>query len=234
MDILGVHIGDNKHEVFNRLSFNHSVETGKNCFCVYENMFGNFRFHVSYYYVGESIEKILLSYIRSDKGAKGRTASIEEVAGRVHVFFESNLGLPISEDKADGSGNAVWSDIDTTVRYFYKKRSGVGLYLESPKENDCVVIEISDFASRIKDDEFKRMFLQVRKNERLQITNREQPRVCLKTKFASQYIKYILLAVLVLACMFIYAFSHRYQVVANGRAIIDKWAGTIEEVEYKK
>ena len=53
-------------------------------------------------------------------------------------------------------------------------------------------------------------------------------------KLPFQYAKYILLVILVLACMFIYAFSHRYQVVANGRAIIDKWAGTIEEVEYKK
>lgn len=34
--------------------------------------------------------------------------------------------------------------------------------------------------------------------------------------------------------MFIYAFSHRYQVVYNGRGIIDKWTGTVEVVKCEK
>lgn len=37
-----------------------------------------------------------------------------------------------------------------------------------------------------------------------------------------------------IVCMFIYAFSHRYQVVYSGSGIIDKWTGTLEEVKYKK
>lgn len=234
MDILGIHIGDNRYEAYNRLSLSRSVKTGKDCFYIDENIFGSFKFSITYYYVGEYIERIALTYTQSNKGVEGHITSIEEVVGKVCEYFNSCLGLPISENKTEKGGNAIWSDINITVGYFYQMQNGISKYLDHSRDTNCVIIQITDFASRIKDAEFKEFFLKVRRNKKLAITDRKQIGTCIKMKIPSLYTKYILLAILVLTCMFIYAFSHRYQVVYNGRGIIDKWTGTVEEVKYEK
>lgn len=234
MDVLGICIGDNRHEAFDKLSISHKVKTGKNCFYTDETMFGNCIFSITYSYIEENINSIRMSYYQSSKGMNGHTSSPKEVSEKISEYFNLNLGLPISEKKTDRGRNATWSDMNITIRYFYQMRSLIEQDLEYSKELNAVIIEIVDFASQIKDDEFKKIFQLVRNHKIGKMTNTEQKKVGIKTKFNSQHTKYILLVILAFACMFIYAFSHRYQIVYNGKGIIDKWTGTVEEVKHKK
>lgn len=233
MDILGIHIGDNRLTAFQKLKSSYSIETGKNCFAVRDYMFGNYLFSITYTYEDVRIKSIRLSYVQSKKGMKGRIESSEEVAKKAWEYCNENLGLTISESKTEKGRCAIWSDLNITVKSFYQIHYGKEQYLSSQEVNSFV-LEITDFATNIKDDEARNLFLQVRsktfkKNDLC--PGKEEIRI--SRRFTFQSLKLILIILLILLCLFVYAFSHRYQVVHNGRGIVDKWTGTVEEVKIK-
>ncbi len=232
MDILGIHIGDNRFEAFEKLKLSYSVKIGKDCFNIDENMFGNYLFSITYTYAEERIENIRLSYVQSKKSMKGRNESSEEVAKKVWEYLNTNLGLTISESKTEKGRCAIWSDFNITVKAFFQMQSGIEQYLNSQEVN-ALVLDISDFVTNINDDEARKLFLQIRSKTSKEFDLRKR-RISVKRRFNTQSMKLILIMMLVLLCMFVYAFSYRYQVIRNGAYILDKWTNTVERIDYKQ